>query len=425
LERRKNVHILGLIAENYKRLRVVEIHPKGNVVQITGRNGQGKTSVLDAIWTALAGRRATPEKPVRKGAEKCRLKVNLGELIVTRTITTNGTQTLIVETDKGAKVSSPQTVLDELLGSLSFDPLEFINMKPAEQIETLRRVAKITVDLDALAAENEKDYQARHQTNLDVKRLETEMAAISVQDNLPAQKIDEQKILAQITAADEKNNKARQLDDARATLQRERDSLGTAEKRVRAELEGLQKQLAIIEQRTVKVIADFKKAPAGEFVQVAQLSAELQQAQITNREIDKRARRQELEKQAKVKRDESERYTRAMDQRTMKRTEAVAAAKMPVDGLAFDENHVLFNGIPIEQLGGAEQIRVSTAVAMALNPKLKVIRIMHGEELDDDNLAILAMIAEQNGYQIWMARVDASGKVGIVMEDGEVKAEHQ
>jgi hypothetical protein len=98
---------------------------------------------------------------------------------------------------------------------------------------------------------------------------------------------------------------------------------------------------------------------------------------------------------------------------------------MPVDGLAFDENHVLFNGIPIEQLGGAEQIRVSTAVAMALNPKLKVIRIMHGEELDDDNLAILAMIAEQNGYQIWMARVDASGKVGIVMEDGEVKAEHQ
>jgi predicted ATP-dependent endonuclease of OLD family len=248
----KNVHILGLIAENYKRLRVVEIHPKGNVVQITGRNGQGKTSVLDAIWTALAGRRATPEKPVRKGAEKCRLKVNLGELIVTRTITANGTQTLIVETDKGAKVSSPQTVLDELLGSLSFDPLEFINMKPAEQIETLRRVAKITVDLDALAAENEKDYQARHQTNLDVKRLETEMAAISVQDNLPAQKIDEQKILAQITAADEKNNKARQLDDARATLQRERDSLGTAEKRVRGELEGLQKQLAMIEQRTVE-----------------------------------------------------------------------------------------------------------------------------------------------------------------------------
>ena len=33
------MHILELIAENYKRLRVVEITPKGRVVQITGNVG--------------------------------------------------------------------------------------------------------------------------------------------------------------------------------------------------------------------------------------------------------------------------------------------------------------------------------------------------------------------------------------------------
>lgn len=48
--------IVSLTAENVKKLTVVEITPAGNLVQITGKNGQGKSSVLDAIWWALAGR---------------------------------------------------------------------------------------------------------------------------------------------------------------------------------------------------------------------------------------------------------------------------------------------------------------------------------------------------------------------------------
>ena len=36
--------IVRLTAENIKRLVAVEITPDGNVVQITGKNGAGKTS---------------------------------------------------------------------------------------------------------------------------------------------------------------------------------------------------------------------------------------------------------------------------------------------------------------------------------------------------------------------------------------------
>ena len=48
--------IIQLSAENVKRLIAVEIKPDGNLVQITGKNGQGKTSVLDSIWWALSVR---------------------------------------------------------------------------------------------------------------------------------------------------------------------------------------------------------------------------------------------------------------------------------------------------------------------------------------------------------------------------------
>lgn len=60
----ENLRIVRLTAENIKKLRAVEIVPSGNVVQITGPNGSGKTSVLDAIYYALAGAGAHPSRPV-------------------------------------------------------------------------------------------------------------------------------------------------------------------------------------------------------------------------------------------------------------------------------------------------------------------------------------------------------------------------
>ena len=82
--------ILKFSAENFKRISVVEIRPDGNLVQITGKNGSGKTSCLDAIWATLEGAEHLQSVPIRKGTDKATLQLTLGgdkvELIVTRTI---------------------------------------------------------------------------------------------------------------------------------------------------------------------------------------------------------------------------------------------------------------------------------------------------------------------------------------------------
>lgn len=62
----KPLHILSLEAENVKRLRAVKIEPKGRMVPIGGRNGQGKTSILDAIWWALAGTKHIQAERMRR-----------------------------------------------------------------------------------------------------------------------------------------------------------------------------------------------------------------------------------------------------------------------------------------------------------------------------------------------------------------------
>ena len=82
--------IVRLEAENVKRLVAVEIAPDGSLVVIGGKNGAGKSSTLDSIAMALGGKDLVPEKPLRDGAEKGHVEVDLGDLIVRRTFTAAG-----------------------------------------------------------------------------------------------------------------------------------------------------------------------------------------------------------------------------------------------------------------------------------------------------------------------------------------------
>ena len=57
---RPGLKVIRLTAENVKRLKAVEITPDQTMQIITGRNAQGKTSVLAALWLALGGGSAAP-----------------------------------------------------------------------------------------------------------------------------------------------------------------------------------------------------------------------------------------------------------------------------------------------------------------------------------------------------------------------------
>jgi DNA repair exonuclease SbcCD ATPase subunit len=438
--------ILEMVAENYKRLRVVEIKPDGPVVQITGRNGQGKSSVLDAIWAALAGKRGFAERPVRRGTDKARLQLKLGtdkgDLLVTRVIGANGTSSLTVE-DRTGKLGEPQKVLDALLGELTFDPMAFMAMTPKEQVEVLRRVVKMDVDIDELNALNAADYAARTEINRDVKRLEMEVAAIAVVQDLPNERIDEEAIMQRLNSASAINQKAAEVDRARQRLEGQVAEavahVATAQRAIEdrfAEVLRLKAQLQVAEEAveqakknaircdelSVQVKERYAAAPVGEYVDVSQLTQELQQAQITNREIDKAKRRADVERQLEAEKRKALELTRAMEGREERKRKALTTAKMPIDGIVFDDREVLYKGLPLKQEGEAKQMEISTAIGMALNPKLRILRIPHGEALDPEGIEVLTRIATENDFQIWMARVDVSGAVGIVMEDGAVVA---
>ena len=425
--------IISLQAENFKRLVAVEIYPDGALVQITGRNGQGKTSILDAIWAALAGASVAPKEPIRKGANEARIRLDLGEIRVTRTFRRKeeggATTSIVVENADGARFPSPQRMLDSLLGALCFDPLAFARMDPKGQFDTLRQFVP-GVDFEAIEAQNRTDYQRRTDLNRRAKELRASAAGITVPEGTPAELVDESALIAELTAAGDANADIERRKAARQGVQNDANhkkaegvSLRNRAAELRAQADEADRlasakldEAAALDQR----LDNAGSLPAP--VDTAEINRAITQAREINQAVAaRRARDIGLAEAHKIER-QAEALTQQMEQRTADNVAAIAAARMPIDGISFGDGTVLLNGLPFEQASDAEQLQTSVRIAMALNPKLRVVRIRDGSLLDDDAMRLLGELADANDMQVWLEKVDSTKSIGFVIDDGRVLA---
>lgn len=427
--------IIALTAENVKRLVAVEIRPDGNMVQITGKNGSGKTSTLDSIWWALAGAKHIQSAPIRKGANQARIKLDMGEIVVTRTFKREKegegytTKLEVVGNVKG----SPQAMLDSLLDSLAFDPLKFARMDPPEQFDALKKYVP-GVDFDKFAADNSIDMSNRKEINRKAKEARIMADQIVIPPNSPKEAIDETALVQQLADAGRHNSdiETRKLrreqvakdaegnDQQAARLRQEalrilEDAQHTADK-LRADAEDAER--AAKDKRDKLAAAEPLPAP----ISVDELQTKIQQAKATNSLVKQVAAKADLEKKAAEFEKQSDELTARMEKREQDKIAALAAAKLPIDSIAMGDGVVLLNGVPFDQASDAEQLKASCALAMAGNPKLRVIRVRDGSLLDETSLALLAQMAEERDYQVWIERCSNGEQIGFVIEDGELKA---
>jgi len=111
---------------------------------------------------------------------------------------------------------------------------------------------------------------------------------------------------------------------------------------------------------------------------------------------------------------------------TKQKQEILQSVKMPVEGLTIDDRGLVFGPTrrPMEQLSDSEQHMIAGRIAMAEKPTIRILRIKHGESLDDKTFEMYQKMAEEHGYQLIVEKVDTSGKLGIVLEEGEVIAKN-
>lgn len=433
--------IIALQAENIKKLVAIEIKPDGNMVQITGKNGAGKTSVLDSIWWALAGTSTIQKTPIRQGETRALIKLDLGEIIVTRKfkMAEDGevTSSLSVENWEGARFPSPQSMLDELIGSLSFDPLAFARMDSKLKFNQLRAFVP-NVDFDAIETANKADFQKRTDINRRMKEARTLAEKIIVSAAPGTEPVDETALINELEKAGTENTL---IETRRAN--REKVATEAATKRNSITYEGVriaekraeihkilesiaehEKTIQTLEKEATDMEVRLDAAEAlPEPVDTAKIKAKLEAAKATNAVVEQLKQRSFHVETAKKLEAEAAAITKEIENREAAKNAHIASAKLPVPGIGFGEEFITLNGVPFEQASDAEQLRASISIAMALNPKLRVIRVRDGSLLDESSVEILAEMAKDQDFQVWIEKVDSTGKIGFVIENGLLKQE--
>jgi hypothetical protein len=415
------VKITNLQIDNVKRITAVSITPDGSMVTISGRNGQGKSSVLDAIAYALGGTRLQPPEVIHRGAEFAQVLLETETYTIKRRWTGNDKSTISVYSKEGAKFPSPQALLDKLVGRLSFDPLSFMRMTPKEQAAALRQL--VGLDFTDLDARRRGLFEERAGVNRELAATTVLLDSTTHYPDAPAAPVSLSALLVEESdaRAEAEHNEhlrkeavavSRAVREVEQRVEDAKDAFERAKSVLAAAYSGL------AEAQSAEISA-LKACEGLEDPDLQEIRSRLESVEQINNQVHQNARRAELAQMIDAAKAEEFRLSRAISKIDVEKARALAEAPFPVPGLSFDGDLVTFQGLPLEQAADSERLRVAVGIGLAMNPTLKVLLIRDGSLLDEDSLAMVGEMAETAGAQVWI-EVVSKGGVGVVIEDGQV-----
>jgi len=275
-------------------------------------------------------------------------------------------------------------------------------------------------DTDELAGRRLGLYEQRTEIGRSGKHLEGQLAGIPAPDpDLPGEEVSVAELLGEHRAA-------RELVAEHQGWVREAAGTERNVETWTSRVADLETQIAAARQTLAEHQADLREArrqvqvKATALPDVEAIEKQLADAEDTNTAVRRAKQRTDLAARVETARAKYKDLTNEIETLDEQKSIAIGTAKMPIVGLAFDDQGVTYRSVPFKQCSAAEQLRVSLAMAMAMNPKIRVVRITDGSLLDSTNMALIEEMAAEHDFQVWIERVDESGSVGVVIEDGQV-----
>jgi hypothetical protein len=405
----------------FKKLQQFAIDPAGKSVEIKGRNGEGKSSIIDAVWCTLTSK-DVPGVPVNRESVTAKIVVGLDDGHTARlSFSSKGNKSLVVEGPDGEPVKAPATFLENLIGKISFDPFEFVNQAPQKQRAFLQQL----LGLDFADIDSDKAFQLEQKREIDRDAAAIEREAEALLDAQNVERVDVSDLVAKQNERAEVIAKGR---EAAAAVERAESAVESAN----ASVANLEEQIAALNGR----LESARAHAATEASKVAPLrtSLELLRSQVagmpdnseairnageTNRQADRWAKRLELVARSKSIKGDLDAVKVKLEAIESERRNRIMDAKFPVPGLTFSVDGVLFNGLPFDSGNQCQSdiLRVGVAIAVAQNPTARIVRIKDGSLLDSSaKSSLLAMLAE-NGFQAFIETVADCDLTAHVIEE--------
>lgn len=414
------VKINSLELENVKRVKAVALEPaESGLTIIGGRNGQGKTSVLDAIAWTLGGERKRPSEARREGsATDPHLHIELSNGIIVERKGKNGT--LKVLDPSGTKGS--QGLLDSFIEELALDLPKFLAMNDKEKARTLLDIIGVEHKLDTLERQEKELFVQR--TGIGQMRDQKRGAAenMPLHADTPTNLLSVAELIQQqqtILAKNGENQRLRDqvpqlIDKANhyfAEVDRQQEIIDEATKKRDEAQEMLLKTEAqlVTARKTVEELVDES---------TAEIETSIANIESINERIRDNQRRAEAMKEAEDLDDQYKEMTARINEIRQEKMDLLKDANLPLEGLSIDDGALIYNGQKWDCMSSSEQLRVSTAIVRRLKPDCGFVLLDKLEQMDAQTLADFGAWAEGEGLQIIATRVSTGDECSIIIEDG-------
>lgn len=404
-----SVKITQLQAENFKRVRAVQIEPAATGLTIVGgNNNQGKTSVLDAIAWALGGDRFRPSAPTREGSViPPNIKIELSNGLKVERSGKNSS--LKVYDPSGQKAG--QQLLNGFIESFALDLPKFMGQSAKEKAQTLLRIIGIGDQLSELDREETEACQER----LAIGRIYEQKAGhakdMPFWDGVPEAPVSASELIQK-----QQDILARNGENAR--LRARRDEL-------KKELDAVSAQLTALQDRQDRLMSDYATACTNaedlEDESTAELEDNLRAIDALNIKIRQNMEKARAEAEAKEYSDQYAALTGQIEEIRERRLALLDGADMPLDGLSIDGGELTYHGQRWDNMSGSDQLRVATAIVRRLNPQCGFVLLDKLEQMDMDCLKKFGAWLEVEGLQAIATRVSTGGECSIIIEDGYIK----
>lgn len=412
--------IAKLELENVKRVRAVEIAPAANgLTVIGGRNGQGKTSVLDAIAWALGGEKFRPTAAQRDDSVlPPKLHVVLDNGIV---VDRDGKNSALKVTDPTGKRAG-QMLLDEFVEKLALDLPKFLAAGNKEKASILLKVIGVDQELKELDSREASLYNRRHAIGQIADQKEKFAAEMTDYPQAPEEIVSITELVQEQQAILQRNA---QNQEKRLQVEKMSAHLSLRLK----EIQALQNELNEKEQRLKEMLVERDKlaedldSARADVANLQDESTEEIEESIRNVEEINLMVRANLDKakaleEAQKIRGEYDQLSSDIAQVRKDRTDLLNNANLPLKGLSVEGGELLYKGKQWDCMSGSEQMIVAVAIIRALNPRCQFVLLDKTEQLDLETLETFGRWMEKEGLQGICTRVSTGAECEIIIEDG-------
>ena len=415
-----SIKINKLEIENVKRVKAVKIEPTANgLTVIGGGNGQGKTSTLDAIAWALGGNKYKPSQANREGSmSNPYLSITLSNGLVVERKGKNSD--LKVIDPNGQKAG--QQLLNSFVEELAIDLPRFINSTSKEKANILLQIIGVGEQL----ATYEKEEQELYNNRRTIGQIADQKAKYAKEQpyypDAPKEPISASDLINQqqeILARNGENQRKRQQ---LAGIQSQYAAQGQ-------EVERLKRLLQEAEEKYLQLGNDLETAQKDALdlhdESTEELQANIQQIDEINRKVRANLDKDKAETDANDYRAQYDQLSTKIDTVRKQKSDLLDNANLPLPGLSVEDGELTYNGQQWDNMSGAEQLQVSTAIVRKLKPNCGFILLDKLEQMDLQTMNEFGQWLEQEGLQAIATRVSTGDECEIIIEDGYVAGQAQ